>query len=255
MKKNHKIIAIIGGMGSVSSLFLHEKILSIAVLLKQMESDGDYPDVVHLSLPSGIPDRSDFLLGKIVSNPALIVHDFLTGLDRLSDVLHREMLVVVACNTFHASPIWDTLMEMSRERPYAKVSLLNFVELVALDYVSGSYDNRIGILSTSGERKFSIYKKILSKYNIECIQTSNVEQERLQKSIYAIKKNPTPSLDDLRIIHDILNSFSDQGVNTVALGCTELSMIKANISWQGALMDPLDIISKKLIDMTRDSIT
>ncbi|MBX9697031.1 MAG: aspartate/glutamate racemase family protein, partial [Alphaproteobacteria bacterium] len=184
----------------------------------------------------------------------LIVHDFLTGLDRLSEVLHREMLVVVACNTFHASAIWDTLMEMSRERPYARVSLLNFVELVALDYVSGSHDNRIGILSTSGERKFSIYKNILSKHNIECIQTSNAEQERLQKSIYAIKKNPTPSLNDLRIIHDILKSFSDQGVNTVALGCTELSMIKANISWHGALMDPLDIISKKLIDMTEDGI-
>ncbi|MGN6671541.1 MAG: aspartate/glutamate racemase family protein [Candidatus Nucleicultricaceae bacterium] len=250
MKKNHKIIAIIGGMGSASSLFLQEKILQTAVLTKKMESDGDYPDIIHLSLPSGIPDRSDFLLDKGASNPALIVHDFLTGLDRMAEVLHREMMAVVACNTFHAPPIWDVLSKMSLDNPHPKVELLHFVDIVAREYVKSFDEKKLGILSTSGERKFGIHKKILENYGITCIQTNEEEQEKLQRCIYNIKKNPIPQPDDLRVIHDILKDFLSQGANNVILGCTELSMIKTNITWQGGLIDPIEILSKKLIRMT-----
>jgi len=250
MKKNHKIIAIIGGMGSASSLFLHEKILSTAVLTKKMESDGDYPDVIHLSLPSGIPDRSEFLLDKSSSNPALIIHDFLTGLERMAEVLHREMIVVVACNTFHAPPIWDVLKKVNQEKPHQKLEILHFVNIVAEEYAGKFHEKKLGILSTSGERKFGIYKKILEEYGITCVQTDDEAQENLQRCIYNIKKNPTPQPDDLRIIHDILKDFLSQEANNVILGCTELSMIKANITWQGGLVDPIEIISKKLIRMS-----
>lgn len=250
MKTNHKIIGILGGMGSLSSLFLHEKILSTAVLMKQMSCDADYPDIIHFSLPTGIPDRSDFLLGKAVSNPAFIVYDFLISLQHVCDVLHRDMIAVVACNTFHAPPIWDVLTHMRTEKPLKNVTLGHFVEIVGQEYIKEFHEDKIGVLSTSGERKFDIYKNMLSKQGVTCFQTTEAEQEDLQKSIYNIKKNPIPQPEDLRTIHKILETFSRQGVHNVILGCTELSMIKNHITWQGALIDPIEILSKKFIQIT-----
>jgi len=62
-----KVIIIGGGVGPLAGVELHNKIIEYTLT---DGTDQSHLKVYHLSCPSFIPDRTEFLLGNINTNPA-----------------------------------------------------------------------------------------------------------------------------------------------------------------------------------------
>ena len=60
------IIGIVGGVGPLAGLDLQAKIVAQTIAGR----DQDHLPVVSLSWPGPIPDRTEYLLGRVAENPA-----------------------------------------------------------------------------------------------------------------------------------------------------------------------------------------
>ncbi len=247
-KQQKKIIALIGGMGPESGLKLHSYLLSEVQRFKSIECDQDHLDVVHLSFGSQIPDRTDFLVGKSSDNPADAVFDQFLVLQEMAKHYKRKILAIIACNTFHASPIYNRLLKKIDEASIKDVELLNLIQQ-AMTYIETSLPKKtkIGILSTTGEKQQKIYKSALEEAGYSAIQTDEEMQKTLHNCIYDIKASSSLSAACETIIDEILRKFEEQGAKAVILGCTELSLVTDVIEWPGEIINPLQIAADNLI--------
>jgi aspartate racemase len=247
-KQQKKIIALIGGMGPESGLKLHSYLLSQAQKFKPIERDQDHLDVVHLSFGSQIPDRTDFLVGKSSDNPADAVFDQFLVLQDMARYYKRKFLAIIACNTFHAAPIYNRLLKRIDEASVKEVELLNLIQQ-ATTHIKDNLPKttKIGILSTTGEKQQKIYKSALEDAGYSAIQTDEEMQKVLHNCIYDIKASSSLSAACETIIDEILRKFEQQGVKAVILGCTELSLVTDTIEWPGEIINPLQIAADNLI--------
>lgn len=243
-----KIIALIGGMGPESSLRLHSEILQQTPKFKTLKTDQDHIDLIHFSLSQDLEDRTQFLLNKTKKNPADVVYKTLVGLHQLSLYLHKKIIAAVVCNTFHAPPIFDHLKKLFLESNFQHITLLNLIEEVAF-YLRENFksDTKIGILSTTGERTFHIYKSALEPFGFQVIQTNEEQQKELHRVIYELKVSLKINDSILEVFDKIIHYFKDMGVEALLLGCTELSLVAEKIDWNGEKIDPLQIIAGRLI--------
>ena len=101
------LIGILGGMGPQAGLDMAEKLLAKT----QTACDQDHIPFILFSLPNNIPDRSDFLLGKTDINPAYAIAD---QFEKMSEM--GVTIATMACNTAHASPIFDVILGLLKAK-------------------------------------------------------------------------------------------------------------------------------------------
>jgi aspartate racemase len=236
------MIGIVGGVGPYAGIDIVKKIFD----LTKASCDQEHLPVALLSLPHLISDRTGFLLGKTAINPGIAIAEIICRLEKCG-----ASVVGIPCNTAHAPLIFN---EILKGIP-ASVKLLHIINEVA-EYIKRKYASvkNVGVLSTTGAFKTSLFPKTLSPFGFNVIQVpGEIQEEYVQPAIYSkdygIKSHSNPVSGKARgnLLTGIDHLLKD-GAELIILGCTEipLAFMENNIK-SVDLIDPSQILAKALI--------
>ncbi|MGD9020520.1 MAG: amino acid racemase [Lysobacterales bacterium] len=243
------LLGILGGMGPQAGVDLAGKLISTA----RAGSDQDHLPFVLFSMPGQIADRTDYLLGNTDINPAHAIADQLETMSGLG-----VTVAVMACNTAHAAPIFDVILQQLRKNR-VELQLLHLVhESVA--YISREFPGigKVGVLGTSGAHQSRLYEKALAGAGLEAVAPDpSFREEVLHAAVYdrdfGIKATAGEVSAKARgLILSALDHLNSRGAEAVILGCTELPLaINAPCVAGIPVLDPAQIVAERLVHMLR----
>lgn len=227
-----KIIGIGGGVGPAAS---NQLAILVTENTLNAGTDQGHLRVIHVNNPR-VPDRTEYLKkllrGESVKpddNPALAMVFTARAIEAAAKIYNpSEIYFVVACNTFHAPPIWDQFTaELKKQGVMAKPVHLIDAAVGMLSEVLPQV-KKIGVLSTDGTREFRIYRDRLENLGYEVLEVSKKRQSQVQDIIYNVVsglKAKSPATD--WAVEGCLESVDDlckEGAEGIFLGCTELPL-------------------------------
>lgn len=255
------ICAILGGVGPMAGVKIHEKVIRYS----KTSCDQDHMELVHLSTP--ILDRTHFLLTKEGKNPGNEMFTAVRGLSKLAASRRKFVIAGVPCNTFHAPPIWNRLLDqvilmnhrIAEEYGDGDSNVLpgqiHFVHMLkeTVTYCTSLGAKSIGLLSTTGTRKSGVYRDLFATFKIDLLEVDMKVQADVQDAIY----NPNYGIKALdRACPKVVGAFKDfirqikkKGATAVILGCTEIPIALPEKEFEGVtLIDPMDVLARRLVD-------
>ncbi|GMQ81398.1 MAG: aspartate racemase [Rhodothermia bacterium] len=245
METRQPLIGILGGMGPQAGLDLSSKIIAETNAV----NDQDHLPVVLFSMPEHVPNRTDFLLGKITLNPAV---ELSRQLALMSDL--GVTVVGMACNTAHGAPIFDELVKCQKTVA-PDIRLLNMIDETLMFIREHCPDvSRVGILATTGTYQFRLYDdRIESAGLIPVLPDESIAEGSLQSAIsdpkWGIKSNSSPVTSQARsTVLEAIENLRERGAQAVILGCTELPLaIEMDSLQDPVIIDPTRILARALI--------
>lgn len=238
------VIGIVGGVGPFAGLDLQRKILDQTIATR----DQDHLPVISVSWPGPIPDRTEYLLGRVAENPARAIVEQLRLLANAG-----ATVAAIPCNTAHAPAIFDAIHAgvAGFERP---LRLLNMIdETVA--HLQAHYPaiTAVGVLSTTGTWRARIYPEALEPlgYRVivpdEALQTGTIHPAMYDPR-YGLKATGAATAQARDALQQRLDNLSDQGAEAIILACTELPMAFPEREYGGQpLIDPALALARGLI--------
>jgi len=235
-------------MGPQAGLDLAEKLIT----LTRTTRDQDHIPFVLFSLPGTVPDRTAFLLGQEDINPAYAIADQFEKMSTMGITV-----AVMACNTAHASPIFDVVMDLLRDRG-VELRILHLVQ-ETIAYIRQNYAQiqRVGILGTQGTYESRLYEQALEDVGLETVLPNPVIRENnvhaaLYSPVFGIKAcSDAISEEAANRIRAAICHLHERGAEAVILGCTELPLAVKESHIDGIpILDPALIIAEKLIRET-----
>ncbi len=246
---NEKLIIIGGGVGPMAGVELHKKIIENT---KTRGKDQDHLQVWHLSRSYDVPDRTEFLMGKVNTNPAEgMARTFLLA-DEILKTEKCSAVGGVTCNTFHSPRIFKPFLDILSEANTG-IEILNMIEETG-KYIKSKYSDlkKIGLMSTTGTRKTLVYQQIIESFGFDIVQVSENEQDALHEAIYnldwGIKAvSPVTSKARQRFL-TYANELTEKDVGAIILGCTEIPLALPEKEINGIpLIDPVYVLARELI--------
>ncbi len=240
-----KTIGIVGGVGPHAGIDLFKKIVA------QTKASGDagHLDVVLVSEPSSIPNRTDYLLGISAASPAPAIVSILGKLEAAG-----AELAGIPCNTSHSPRIMAEIRD-GMAKAGLKIRLLDMVEELVGFAISlkGLAIRRPGVLATTGTIRTEVYQSAFGKAGIEAIAPCPETQEKIQQAIYdpayGIKAVSMPP--SARARESLLAAAAElkaAGADSIVLGCTELPLALPESQTQGLpSLDSTLILARALI--------
>ncbi len=184
--------------------------------LTEVDKEWQYPRVI-IDNNSKIPSRGRHLqLGE--RDPSPFIKATIAELAQMG-----ATVAVVPCNTAHILwPRWgrDTA-----------IPVVNIVDATVNTYAS--HHGLVTLLGSEMLVASQIYSAGLSEKGGEIIALNASWQQCISDCIAAIKVARCLPARMMKRLHDIVATMQDQGVTTVLLACTELSLLKNEPLWQG----------------------
>jgi len=249
-QKDH-IIGIVGGMGPEAGINLFNHILRMTLA----KTDQDHASVVMMSFPSEISDRTSFLEGREMTNPAF---SLIRIIRKLEDA--GALVVGIACNTAYAPLIHDTiktgLLQMD-----SSVKLIS-MPMETCENIREMFPNarRVGIMSTNGTYRAGVYQQILKQEGYDVVlPPEDLQDNTIHRMIYdhgfGIKACPgTITCEVRKALNEALAFFRDNHTDVVILGCTELSLVLEEGNADGiGIIDSTKAMARALIREARRS--
>jgi len=238
------MIGIVSGAGPLAGLDVARKIIEET----QATRDQEHLPVLLFSLPAQIPDRTDYLLGKVQENPGGPIADLFLRLEQAG-----ATVAAIACNTAHSEPIFGMVRKKLSEAR-SQLKILNMIEeTVAAIKNRFAPSAQIAILGTMGTKQHQLYTLPLLAEGYVVLEPDHSDQERVHgaiyNSVYGIKSHPSPvhkqAVKDLQQVMDVL---IDQGAEAILLACTELPLALPETAYRGIpLLDPNRFLARRLI--------
>ncbi len=238
-QKKYKTIGIIGGMGPFAGLDVNKKLYQNTLA----HNDQEHLNVVCLSLSQGLPDRTEFILGKTAINPAKVLAQKLNQ--------YPMDVVGIACNTFHSPVIFDVLKE-AVDRQNKAMLLLHLPEEVRKIAEKKYPNGTIGVLSTLGTYKTNIYQDTFQSSSVSLVFPDKEGREAVHRAIYdpnwGIKLHGRLLAPAEELIHTQISRFIEQDVDAILLACTELPLAANELDFQGCeMIDGNLVLARALI--------
>lgn len=237
------VIGVVGGMGPVAGARLVELIARLTPALR----DQDHRDVLLVSMPGRISDRSEFLLGHSQENPGVAVAECVQLLVRAG-----ATCVGIACNSAHAPPIWDAITDILARRG-CDVELLHLIEEAGLE-VSARVPpgSKVGVLGTTGLVRSDVYGPVLRAAGFEVLYSDDSRQREVHAAVYheldGLKCSAGVSERVRDLVTQAARELIDKGARCVVLGCTELPEALPVESLSGVpVIDPSAVMARRLI--------
>lgn len=240
----HIMIGILSGAGPLAGVDVAKKLIEETKAF----ADQEHLPLILSSIPAQIPDRSQFLLGKSEENPGKAIGELFLHLEKSG-----ATIAALACNTAHAKPIFKEVLEVLKNAS-SSLKVLNIVQ-ETVNYIKDNFppQSKIGIISTSGTRNLGLYREALENENFKVIETTDEEQENIQKAIYdrtiGIKAQSSPVHQDATgLLKECMEIFKERGADVFLLGCTELPLaIDFNEYLDCKIIDPNRLLARALI--------
>ncbi len=243
---NNKI-GIVGGVGPYAGLELQKAILRHS----DARYDRDYPPVISISAPHEISDRTEFVLGETSVNPAYAIIDQIHTLYGCG-----ARFIGIPCNTAHAEKIFSVIVSGIRDLKNAV--LVNMIDETFASITREKPDVRtIGVLATKGSYKSNVFTEYGNKHRCGVIVP---EDESLKEEIHRSIYDETCGIKALGYLHrkaqehidKAFEYYREKKINTIILGCTELSVVFRDESHgEFSLIDPVGALARKLISLQR----
>ena len=117
-----KIIGVVGEAGPYAGLDLLKKICDQTIANR----DREHLTVIGWSQPNQIQDRTDYLLGNVLENPAYAIAKQVQQLAKAG-----ATVAAIPCNTAHVLPIYSVILQVLREAG-CMINFLNMIEETAV---------------------------------------------------------------------------------------------------------------------------
>src|SRR5829696_150404 len=242
------VIGVVGGMGPLAGVRLVEHITRMT----SAKRDQDHLDLVLVSMPGRISDRTEFLLGRNMENPAAAVAECVRLLARAG-----ATYVGMACNSVHAAPIWDAITD-NLARSGCEAKLLHLIEETGVEVAARMPSaSKVGVLGTTGTVRSDLYGPVLRAAGLEVLYLDDRRQGEVHAAIY----NETDGVKAVAQVSDRVRNvvaqaaceLIDNGARCVVLGCTELAEALPVENLSGAsVIDPSLVMARRLISVSAD---
>lgn len=205
----NQVIGILGGMGPRATVQFEHMLLD-----RLPGSDQELPVIITIN-DGGIPDRSDFLLGK-GPDPVPRLQSNLRVLKQAG-----ATVICVPCNTACAPRILGRLTYSD------DTTVLNLPRL-AIEHLISTGARKVVLLATTGTIRANVYQQLCAENDIDSVLPGALLQQQVMEVIRLVKQGNTTRA---RLAAKPIRSFLESQRDSVALlGCTELPLV------QGALI-------------------
>jgi len=226
MKPDKILLGVLGGLGPMSTFRFCELLTSHT----RATSDADHIDML-ISSRATTPDRTAFILGRSDSDPLPVM---LEEANRL--VSGGANLLVIPCNTAHYF-----YKGLSEKLP---VPMLNIIEQTVL-HLKRSGVGSFGLLATEGTVSSRAYETICRQHGLSCLLPTPEQQATVSSVIYEEIKQNRPA--NITALSEIARDLQARGAERLVLGCTELSLIKQQLSPDLPVLDSLEVLAYQTI--------
>lgn len=225
-----KIVGIIGGMGTLSTIELMRKIYFRTAVEKEQE---------HLRLlidnRPQIPDRTNFILGKGPS-PVPQLRESAQLLEKWG-----ADFIAIACNTAHL--FYNDITEA------VKIPILNMLSILnAYLTKQQSARCRIGLLTTTGALKSRLFQTYLPTYQL-IVPSESIQKKLVMEAIYGeygVKTNDI-SHHNKSYLGEAIQDLNKDAPDLIIAGCTEIGLILQEMNVGIEILNPLDILADEIV--------
>jgi aspartate racemase len=224
------MLGVLGGMGPLATSLFYQRVIEAT----PSRRDQDHLPVVIWADPT-VPDRSSVLLGEDGTDPT-------PWLVRGAKVLATlgAQLIAVPCNS--AQPF------LPEAQVAVDVPLMDIVATTvqsAINLVGDRSDARVAVLSTQGLYRRRLYQDRLAAARINVVEISDSDRFRVQILISRIKAGQSDPSGEL--LDDIVTGLEAARVDTVILGCTELTTVCSAMSQQFVVVDSATSLARAAV--------
>lgn len=227
---NDKILGIIGGMGPEATIVFYSKIIKFT----DVKRDQDHFRVI-IDSNTKTPDRTEAILNGGES-PIKHLIESAKNLESLG-----VSVVGIPCITSHYF-----IDELKKHTSIIIVNALYELDKLIID--TYGKNKKIGILATTGTVKTKLFDKYMG--NSELIYpTDNSQTNKVMEAIYGNEgiKNIGATNKNLNLLIAAGNELIELGAEILISGCTEIGVILNQDHFNIPLLDPMDILAKKMI--------
>lgn len=225
------MLGIIGGMGPMASAVFYDMISSKT----DASCDQENLNLILLS-HAGMPDRTRAILSKDEAQ----IEEVRSKL--LADAIFLQnagcTAIAVTCNTAH---YFVNMIEGEIDIPFIHL-IRETAEAVASKFVA----KKVAVLATDGTIETRLYQDELSKRGVIAFTPKAEVQALVMHEIYECIKSGKPA--DEEIWQKIEEYVKAEGCEAAVLACTELSVVRKELSLGSFYFDPMDIMAERCLD-------
>ena len=225
------MLGIIGGMGPMASAVFYDMISSKT----DASCDQENLDLILLS-HAGMPDRTRAILSKDEAQ----IEEVRSKL--LADAMFLQnagcTAIAVTCNTAH---YFVNMIEGELDIPFIHL-IRETAEAVASEFGA----KKVAVLATDGTIETRLYQDELSKRGVIAFTPKAEVQALVMHEIYECIKSGKPA--DEEIWQKIEEYVKAEGCEAAVLACTELSVVRKELSLGSFYFDPMDIMAERCLD-------
>jgi aspartate racemase len=232
ISEDELVVGVIGGLGPEATHDFFGKILAHS----HAKSDQQHLHLIIENNPK-TPNRNDAIAGKGPSSgPALAA---------MAQTLEKAGadFIVMACNTAHA---FEGDIRRAIKTPF--VSLI--AEVVAEARRQHPALRRVGLLAAQGCIDSQIYHRAFQAADIEVVTLDALSQAEFMKLLYRIKSGERDAAVKAAM-RVLARHLSDQDVNILIAGCTEVPLVLDGQSSPLPLIDSTDVLAKRCVAYAR----
>lgn len=225
------MLGIIGGMGPMASAVFYDMISSKT----DASCDQENLDLILLS-HAGMPDRTRAILSKDEAQ-----------IEEVRSKLYADAIflqnagctaIAVTCNTAH---YFVNMIEDELDIPFIHL-IRETAEAVASEFGA----RKVAVLATDGTIETRLYQDELSKRGVIAFTPKAEVQALVMHEIYECIKSGKPA--DEEIWQKIEEYVKAEGCEAAVLACTELSVVRKELSLGSFYFDPMDIMAERCLD-------
>lgn len=225
------MLGIIGGMGPMASAVFYDMISSNT----DASCDQENLNLILLS-HAGMPDRTRAILSKDEAQ----IEEVRSKL--LADAIFLQnagcTAIAVTCNTAH---YFVNMIEDELDIPFIHL-IRETAEAVASEFGA----KKVAVLATDGTIETRLYQDELSKRGVIAFTPKAEVQALVMHEIYECIKSGKPA--DEEIWQKIEEYVKAEGCEAAVLACTELSVVRKELSLGSFYFDPMDIMAERCLD-------
>ena len=225
------MLGIIGGMGPMASAVFYDMISSKT----DASCDQENLNLILLS-HAGMPDRTRAILSKDEAQ----IEEVRSKL--LADAIFLQnagcTAIAVTCNTAH---YFVNMIEDELDIPFIHL-IRETAEAVASEFGA----KKVAVLATDGTIETRLYQDELSKRGVIAFTPKAEVQALVMHEIYECIKSGKPA--DEEIWQKIEEYVKAEGCEAAVLACTELSVVRKELSLGSFYFDPMDIMAESCLD-------
>lgn len=225
------MLGIIGGMGPMASAVFYDMISSKT----DASCDQENLDLILLS-HAGMPDRTRAILSKDEAQIEAVRSKLLADAMFLQNA--GCTAIAVTCNTAH---YFVNMIEDELDIPF-----IHLIRETAEAVASRIGAKKVAVLATDGTIETRLYQDELSKRGVIAFTPKAEVQALVMHEIYECIKSGKPA--DEEIWQKIEEYVKAEGCEAAVLACTELSVVRKELSLGSFYFDPMDIMAESCLD-------